>query len=572
MALDHVSAAFDLASSRAACGFALVIGGVLAACSTGARQGQAGAGGAGTGGTTGMAAAGGASTPSCVVTPGIAPARRLTRAEYNATVRDLLGETTRPADAFPAEIGSTEFGNDARSLDFSRLLMEQYFIAAQGMAARVTADGATLARVLACDPATLGEDTCAATFIERFGQRAYRRPLAADEQARLLGVYAAVRPGSDFPAAVGAVLQTMLQAPQFLYRVEIGTAVPDNPTLVKIDHFEIASRLSYLLWGTMPDDALFAAAARQGLGSKADVLVEATRMVQDPKAREQTGYFHQLAFKTGGIKSLTKDAALFPSWTAGLGGLLAQETARFLDYAVWEGGGSFTDLFTASYTFMNQDLARFYGVSGPTGTDLVRVDLDPTRASGFLTQAGPLTLLSSGTLTNPVRRGYFVRSDLLCDAPPPPPPDLNVVPPEPAPGQTTRESFAQHSSDAACAGCHRLLDPLGFAFESFDAIGLPRTMEQGKPIDTRGELVGTDQDGQFLGARDLLQRVAASKNARSCYVKHWYEFGYGRGVSAEDECVLTTLDAEFERLGLRVPDLIVALTQIDPFLYKAVDP
>ena len=517
-------------------------------------------------------AAGGAGAQGCVVTPSIAPARRLTRAEYNATVRDLLGETGRPADAFPAEIGSTEFGNDARSLDFSRLLMEQYFIAAQDMAGRASSDPATLSRVLGCDAAVVGEDACAATFVESFGQRAYRRPLAVEEKQRLLAVYGAVRPAGDFPQAVAAVLQTMLQAPQFLYRVELGAVVPDRPGVVKLDHFEVASRLSYLLWGTMPDEALFAAAGAQRLGSKAEVLAEATRMIADTKARELTGYFHQLAFKTGGIKTVSKDAAAFPSWQPGLGGLLAQETTRFLDYAVWEGAGTLTELLTAPYTFMNQDLARFYGVTGPAGAAFERVDLDAARASGFLTQAGPLALLSSGTLTNPVRRGYFVRSDLLCDAPPPPPPDLMVVPPEPLPGQTTRESFAQHSSDGSCAGCHQLLDPLGFAFEGFDAVGLPRALEQGKPVDTSGQLINTDVDGPFVGAADLLQRVASSKNARSCYVKHWYEFGYGRGIGAEDECALSTLDAEFTRLGLRVPDLMLALTQIDPFLYKAVEP
>jgi len=546
----------------------------LAACNGGVSSGgQSGAGGPGpfSPGTGGGGGSDGV-VQSCAVTPGIAPARRLTRAEYNATVRDLLGDTSRPAQAFPAEIGSTTFGNDARALDFSRLLMEQYFIAAQALAARATGDATQLAGLLGCDPVTVGEDACAATFVQGFGRRAYRRPLAVDETERLLGVYGAVRPASDFPTAIAAVLRTILQAPQFLYRVELGAPVPERPSLLKLDHFEVASRLSYLLWGSMPDEALLSVAAEQRLGTKAEVMAEATRMLADPKARELTAYFHELAFKTGGIRSLTKDAATFPSWAPGLGGLLAQETARFLDHAVWEGGGSLTELLTASYTFMNRDLATFYGIAGPTGDGFERVELGPARASGFMTQAGPLALLSSGTLTNPVRRGYFVRSDLLCDPPPPPPSTLMVVPPEPLPGQTTRESFAQHSQDSACAGCHQLLDPLGFAFESFDAVGLPRAMEQGKPIDTSGTLVNTDADGPFQNASELLQRVASTERARTCYVKHWYEFGYGRGVSPEDQCAVDTLAAEFERIGLQVPELILALTQIDPFLYKAVDP
>jgi Protein of unknown function (DUF1592)/Protein of unknown function (DUF1588)/Protein of unknown function (DUF1595)/Protein of unknown function (DUF1587)/Protein of unknown function (DUF1585) len=521
--------------------------------------------------STGIDTPGAVTAGKCKITPGLAPVRRLTRAEYNATVRDLLGETSRPADAFPAEVGSTEFGNDARALDFSRLLMEQYFGAAQTMATRVTADAKILASLLTCDPVAAGESSCAATFVDHFGARAYRRPLDAGEKQRLLAVYDAVRAVADFKTGIAAVLRTVLQAPQFLYRVELGVPVPANDGLVKIDHFEVATRLSYLLWGSMPDDALFEVARGQHLGTREEILAQAQRMIQDPKAREQVAYFHRLAFKTTGIDTLTRDRQTFPQWTPGLGRLLGEETARFLDYTVWDGAGDLPALLTAPYTFLNADLATFYGVSGPKTAAFERVALDPMHAAGFLTQAGPLALLSSGTQTNPVRRGLFVRDDLLCDAPPPPPPGLNVVPPKPEPGQTTRESFAQHSKDTTCAACHTLLDPLGFAFESFDAIGLSRTSESGKPIDTTGMLVGTDVDGPITGAVDLLGRVARSQMARTCYVKHWYEFAYGRGITDEDACAVATLDAEFEKAGLVPRDLLGVLTQIDPFLYKAVD-
>ena len=515
---------------------------------------------------------GAAGASSCTIAPPVSPARRLTRAEYNATVRDLLGETSNPAEAFPAEVGSTEFGNDARALDFSRLLMEQYYLAAQKMAARVAGDPATLSQLLGCDAVTAGEQICATSGIERFGARAYRRPLLAEESQRLLAVYQAVRADSDFAAGIQAALRTMLQAPQFLYRVELGLPEPSRPQVVKLDHYEVASRLSYLIWGSMPDDALFAAAAAGTLGTREEVLGQAKRLLADPRARELVSQFHRLAFKTGGIDGLSRDAATFPSWLPGTGRLLAEETRLLLDHVTFDATGSLSELLTAPYTFLNQELAAFYGVAGSFDQTFVKVELAPGRASGFLTQAGPLALLSGGTLTNPVRRGAFIRGDLLCDAPPPPPADLMVVPPEPMPGQTTRESFKQHSSNPACAGCHALLDPLGFAFEGFDAAGLPRATEAGKPVDTTGELTGTDVDGAFQGAPDLLARLAPSQRLGNCYVKHWYEFGYGRGITAEDECALTTLTEQFSAAGLRVQDLILALTQIESFSHTAAEP
>ncbi len=528
-------------------------------------------GAAGTG--TGTGGVVGAETPlACQVRPSLSPVRRLTRAEYNTTVRDLLGDATRPADAFPAEVGSTEFGNDARALDFSRLLMEHYFTAATDLAGAVTSDASRFTALLKCEPAQAGERACAERFVDQFGLKAYRRPLAADEKSRLLAVYDAARGEADFRIAVGSVIRTVLQAPQFLYRVEVGAPVAADAGLAKLGSYEMASRLSYLLWGTMPDDALFSVAANGQLETKAQVLAQATRLVADPRAHDLVSHFHDLAFKLGGIRSLTKDAQVFTAWRPGTGILLAQETALFLDHAVWQGSGGLTEMLTGSYTFRNSDLARFYGVPGPTGSAFERVELDPAHASGFLTQAGPLTLLGAGTQTNPVRRGYFVRNDVLCDPPPSPPANLMVVPPKPEPGQTTRESFAQHSKDGTCVGCHRLMDPLGFAFEGFDAIGLPRTTEQGKPVDTSGELYGTSADGHFQNAPELLARVATTEQARGCYVKHWYEFGYGRGITPEDDCALATLDSSFAAAGLKVQDLLLALTQIDSFQSKAVDP
>ncbi len=500
-----------------------------------------------------------------------APVRRLTRPEYNNTVRDLLGDATRPADVFPAEVGSTEFGNDALALDFSRLLLEQYFNAAKTMAERATTDAKTFASLLGCDPVAAGETPCATTFVRAFGQRVYRRPLDAGERDRLLAVYRSARADTDFRTGIATVLRTMLQAPQFLYRAEVGLPVAGNANVRKLDHFEIASRLSYLLWGSMPDPTLFTAAHGGRLGTKTEILTQARRMLGDTRAHDLIGTFHGLAFKTGGIAELAKDRKVFPRWTAGLGAQLAEETRRFVDDAVWNGPGNLAALLTSPTTFMNADVAKFYGVTGPKGPAFEKVTLDPARAAGFMTQAGVLASLSPGTQTNPVQRGYFIRAALLCAPPPSPPSDVMAVPPKPQPGQTTRQSFAAHSQDAKCVGCHILLDPLGFAFESFDAVGLLRTIDQGNPIDTSGELTGTDVPGRFTGAVDLMARLARSADVRRCYVAHWYSFGYGRGITDRDACGLATLDAAFVQAGGKVSELVAALTQIDAFMYKEVD-
>ena len=237
----------------------------LAACS-GGRGAPSGTGGA----------SGGPNCQDHAIQPGPSPMRRLTRFEYNNTVRDLLGDTTRPADAFPPEEIGNGFGNDANALTVSRLLAEQYVSAAKGIAERLLADTARYAATLGCDPAS-AEDACAQSFIETFGARAYRRSLSSAEKDRLWALYEQMRGLSlDFNVAIGAVVQAMLQAPAFLYRVEFGVPIADTTSVVRVDHFEMASRLSYFLWGTMPDALLFAAAQAGQLGTPAEVRAQAS--------------------------------------------------------------------------------------------------------------------------------------------------------------------------------------------------------------------------------------------------------------------------------------------------------
>jgi hypothetical protein len=522
-------------------------------------QGDRPPGAPGAGGTAG-------GTASCTQpSAGPAPLRRLNRLEYNRTVRDLLGDATNPADALPPEEKGNGFGNDANALGVSRLLAEQYFTVAKGIAARATADAAAFAKLVGCDPTktggAAGEETCAKGFIDAFGLRAYRRPLDATEKADLLKVYADVRAtGADFKTGVQAILATTLQAPQFLYRIELGAGKPDP--------YEMATRLSYLLWGSMPDNDLFAAAKAGKLGSKDEVLAQAKRMLADARGRDTVRQFHALLFGLLGLDGLQRNTTSFPKYTPELGPLFREEIERFLDHVVWDGSGDVAGMLTASYSFVNGPLAKFYGRTDVTGAAFQKVDFDPTKRAGFMTSAGIMASTTPGTATNPVMRGVYVRSKLLCNPPPDPPPALMVEEPEPDPKSTTRERFIKHQTDPSCVGCHTLMDPIGFGFENYDGVGLWRTTDNGRPVDVTGEIVGTDVAGKFTGPVELMKKLSQSAQLRQCLVSNWFTFAYGRAETEADRCSRAQLEAAFMKSGFKIRELVLALTQTDAFLLR----
>lgn len=503
--------------------------------------------------------------------PGPAPIRRLNRFEYDNTIRDLIGDASGPATGFPEEVG-LGFSNDAASQGFSQLLIEAYASAARKAASFAIGDAARLRALLGCDPASAGEEPCARRFIDSFGARAFRRPLSADESGDLLAVFRAVRPGGGFNDAIAAVIETALQSPQFLYRVELGVATA-TPGVARLDPYEIASRLSYLFWGTMPDAELFAAAADGRLAGERGIAAQATRLLADPRARAVARYFHDALFGLPGIDGVEKNAAKFPGYTPDLRPLMREEAQRFLDHVVWDGAGDLGSLLTAPYSFVNRQLALYYGARGgvgrlPAGASFERVELDPGKRAGILTHPGVIAKLTPGSESDPTVRGVFVRKQLLCSPPPPPPPGLNVMPPVPDPNLTTREQFAAHSQDPACAGCHRLIDPIGYGLEGYDAVGLHRTTENGKPVDVRGELVDTDVDGPFVGAVELAAKLARSRQVEACVASHWFTFAYARSATAADACTRAMLEQALAGSGGRIRELLAALAGTPAFLYR----
>ena len=506
------------------------------------------------------------------LTPGDSPIRRLNRFEYNNSIRDLIGDNTNPADSFPPEEIGNGLGNEATSLGVSRLLTESYLSAAQGIAERATADATKLRNVTGCDLAKASEESCAKTFIEAFGARAFRRPLDAGEKDRLFQIYAISKGGTDFKAGIKASMTAILQMPQFLYRVEFGTPVTGSPGVAKLGQYEMASRLSYMFWATLPDQPLLDAAKAGRLSSVADIKTQVERLLDDPKAHQVTRYFYNMLFGLVGLDRLQRNAANFPTYSAELGPLFRQELEQFIDHVLWQGDGSLATLLTADFSFMNAKLAQFYGVTGPKGNAFEKVTVPAGKRAGFMTSAGVMASLSPGTQSNPVIRGAYLRRKLLCDAPPDPPAALMVAEPKPDPTLTTRERFTEHRTNAACRGCHLLLDPLGFGFEHYDGVGLWRETDNGKPIDATGNIEGTDLPGDFNGAPELMQRLAKSTHVKACHADQWLTFAYGRGFDSEDACTRATVQAAFAKSGGRVRDLLVALATTDAFLYRRQAP
>ncbi len=522
------------------------------------------ASGAGSGGSAGV---GGASTTAVDSAIAQAVVRRLTRREYNSTLHELLADTSQPANAFLPDDPSLGFDNTVAAQTVSPVLAEQYLNAAEQVA-RVAAP-ALLAQ-LPC-AASSRDTACVESFVRNFGQRAWRRPLLDAEVTRLLGVYQAESVDGGFDAGFALTLETLLVSAPFLFRIELGEPVPESPGHYRPTAFEMATRLSYLMWGSMPDAELFARAADGTLRVPAQVGAQAERLLHDARAHDTVAHFHEQWLQLSSIEPthVAKDAIVYPEASDALLTSMRTEAELFVADAFWNQPSGLSALFTSNASFGDARLAAFYGVPGPTGATFEPVTLSASERPGLLTRAGLLSLFAHPDGTSPTKRGKFVRTRLLCQPLPPPPANVKAMLPDRLPGQTTRERVAAHKTDPTCAACHNLLDPIGLGFEQYDGLGHFRAEEAGKLVDASGSIDGADVPSPaFVGAAQLGQMLASSATVRSCVARQWFRFAYGREDVAADEAALSHLAQAFAESGGNFPKLLLDLTQMPEFLER----
>lgn len=492
------------------------------------------------------------------------PLRRLSREEYNNSVRDLLADRSRPADAFPPDESVSGFESNSIA-PVTTPLIERYLDAAEGLASSAVK---RLDTVAPC-PAGHAEDACAKSFIDGFGRLAFRRPLRDEERASLLRVYSEKASRSGYAGGIQLVIEVILESPQFLYRVEPADA--RGSATRALSGYELATRLSFFLWASTPDAALLDDAAAGHLDTPAGVAKIARRMLEDPRAVDGVRSFHRQWLGLTELDTASKEASFAQKFTPELKSAMVEETLRFGASAVFGGGDTVRTLLTSNRSFVNALLAKHYGLS-ISGDGFAPVELPREQRSGLLTQASVLTVLSGADQTSPILRGKFVREKFLCQPIPPPPPGVVITPPKVDPTRTTKERFVQHRRDPSCAGCHQLMDPIGFGFEHYDALGGWRTVDGAFPVDAIGELSGLgDSDGAFDGAVQLGQRLAASPAVRRCVATQWFRFALGRGERDEDEASLDAASRAFERSGFDARELIVAITTTDAFRHTKQD-
>jgi hypothetical protein len=494
------------------------------------------------------------------------PLRRLTIREYDNTVRDLLGDLSAPARQFPDDRDETFGFRRAQPIAVQDAKLIRG--AAESLAA---AAARNLGALLPCDPAS-GEAACASKFVTEFGLRAFRRPLSKDEAGHLVALYDNARNTLElsFADAIGLVVEGILQAPAFLYHWEAAGAAIHEGAVVRLGPYEVASRLSYFLWGSMPDRDLFAAAAAGKLGTAAEVAAQARRLLADPRARDTVAAFFEEWLGIDLLADKAKDPKVYPEYTDALKAAMAAETRAFVQSVVFEGDGRWSTLLGASFSFVNQALGGVYGMQ-VAGTDLARTELDRGQRAGFLTEASFLALTGAADGSHPVRRGKALYEKLLCRELPPPP--ANVPPAKPASaGGSTRERFAEHDNNECARACHGLIDPLGFAFEHYDGIGKYRTTDNGKPVDASGEVPLDGATRRFADAIELTALLAGSAEVRRCFATQWVRFALAREESQADVASVDTAAAAFSADGATVRDLMAAVATMRSFRYRAPAP
>jgi hypothetical protein len=492
---------------------------------------------------------------------------RMTNRQYDNTVHDLLNVDLGLA---ASTLQADSKGNmDARS-------WQSYQDAAGLIASTIVTD--TTARALAI-PCTTADAACASQVISEFGAKVFRRPLTATEVTRFEGLFADTKltETGSFDEQIQVVLKAMFQSPFFISvaeLTEVESADASGTKRYALSDYELASRLSYMLWDTKPDQALTDAAAAGTLSQGTGLAEQATRMLSDARAKGLIERLHMDYLRMGPNTrwvGYTRDAAKYPNYNASQIDPLAQEALAVGDSVVL-GGGTFAQLMTTTTGFVNADTAALYGLNpADYGAALQEAELGDGRP-GLLTRAGFLAAYSYGNRTSPIHRGAFIMKDVLCTTLGDPSPNAASTPLPDDPSLVTNrdKTDAQTSIGADCKGCHiGVINPPGFALEAFDATGGMQTEDNGAAVNTTADVIVGSKTVHVTGAADLMAAIAAAPEAQKCYTENWVQVAYNRVVSPQDACTVDEIAAKMADATYSVKNLITDLATVDSFRFRA---
>lgn len=490
---------------------------------------------------------------------------RLTHSQYRNTVVDLMGLAKAPELIFAPDARNSFSFDTSSALQVDARLGPQYRASAEALSARVVADPSLLKRIVPCDLLSPG---CRDEFVRGFGERAFRRPLSEQDVRSYAALFDAAAepsgpgPGDRFREGVRMTVEAMLQSPDFLYRKSPTLETPPGQRAA-LDDFAVASRLSYFLYDSMPDEPLFEAARAGQLRSPEQVEAQARRMLRSPRVVDKLVAFHEQAWHFERFARISPDTTAFDPVPVALVAR-ASHSARLFVREVLRTGGGLEELLTAPYAFVDSGLAPIYGVASPPTGQFDRVEFEPGQRKGLLMQIGFLAANAYSLDTDPIHRGLFVVRDLLCREMPDPPPGASDRPPPPTdqPIVTTRDEVTLVTGQSFCPVCHKEINPPGFAFEGFDAVGRERATDNGAAVDTSGAMVLDGEWVEFRGPGELVELLAQSREAHQCYTRRWLEFAYGRPLAESDAPAL----AELSGNSLPLADLIVGIVRSPQFL------
>ncbi|XXT24189.1 DUF1592 domain-containing protein [Sorangium sp. So ce429] len=509
----------------------------------------------------------------CGATPALTKPRiwRLTKSQLANTLRDEFDIEPAALSNLPDEARLDGFANQASHLRIAPLLAEVYFALGEELGAHALQNPDKFG--IACDVASLAPGSCLDGFVATTGQKLWRRPLSATEVASLSALFIKTAAQGEGPAGgVESVVQALFMSPSSLHRTELGT-VKDTAAVTQLTDHEIASALSYLLWDSAPDAELTALADQGMLRDRAVLLAQAKRLFEErDKAAPALNHFFEQWLELDNLSNAVKDASLFPMAAPELTADLKEELRLFTNSVLFDEGADrrFDSLFTGTYAFVNERTAPLYGLSGVTGNAMVRRDLNPAERRGILTSLPFLWGHAHTQDTNLVGRGAYVRGEILCHRLTLPPGGVPNAGQFAQPGATGRQRLGIHASPA-CAGCHRLFDGIGFALESYDAIGRFRTTDQGQEIDASGNLPLPSERNKapgivFSNFVELVDELAQKPDVYGCFAQQFAAYASGYDFPEIDACERERLVDEFARSQHAIDQLVLSVIASPSFI------